>query len=158
RRGAAPPDHQRRDRGAVDMIAVAGVTKRFGALVANDDVSLTIARGEIHAIVGENGAGKSTLLHIIYGELRPDAGRLTIDVAAVPFASHAPAGAIARGVGLVHQHFMLVPTLTVAENVVLGREPSRGGFLDRARAEREVAEVAASAELAVEPQRRVADL
>jgi general nucleoside transport system ATP-binding protein len=140
------------------MIAVAGLTKRFGSLAANDDVTLSVERGGIHAIVGENGAGKSTLLHLIYGELRPDAGRLTIGGVDVPLATHNPAGAIARGVGLVHQHFMLVPTLTVAENVVLGREPVHRGALDRARAEREVAEVAASAELTVEPRRRVADL
>ena len=135
-----------------------GVSKRFGAVRANDDVSVEIARGTIHAIVGENGAGKSTLLHILYGELRADAGRLEIGGADVDLAAHDPAGAIGRGVGLVHQHFMLVPTLTVAENVVLGREPRRGLVIDLARAEREIAAQATAADLSVDPRRRVAEL
>jgi len=139
-------------------IAASGIDKRFGAVAANRDVALTVEPGTIHAVVGENGAGKSTLLHILYGEIRADAGRLAIAGADVDLATHAPAAAIARGVGLVHQHFMLVPTLTVAENVILGREPSRRGTVDLARAEKEIARVAAEAELAVDPRRRIADL
>jgi simple sugar transport system ATP-binding protein len=142
----------------IAALEATGICKSYGALAANRDVSLAVAPGTIHAIVGENGAGKSTLLHCLYGEVRADAGRLAVAGVDVPLASHSPAGAIARGVGLVHQHFMLVPTLTVAENVVLGREPTLRGFVDRGRAEAEIAERAAAAELAVDPRRKVADL
>jgi simple sugar transport system ATP-binding protein len=110
-------------------IELRGVTKRFGALLANDHVDFAADAAEIHALCGENGAGKSTLMRILYGLLTPDAGELRLH--GEPLRRHAPAQAIARGLGMVHQHFTLVPTLTVAENLVLGREPRRFGLLDR---------------------------
>jgi ABC-type uncharacterized transport system ATPase subunit len=100
---------------AVEMM---GVHKRFPRVVANSGASLTVAEGEIHALVGENGAGKSTLMKILYGMLAPDAG--SVKVLGKEMKSFSPATSIAAGIGMVHQHFMLVPTLTVAENVVLG--------------------------------------
>jgi len=137
-------------------IRMAGVSKAFGAVQANRGASLEVAAGEIHALVGENGAGKSTLMRLLSGMHAPDAG--TIEVAGRAVTGWATAEAIAAGVGMVHQHFMLVPTLTVAENVVLGREPVAGGRLDLARAEREVAALSAETGLAVEPRRLVAEL
>jgi general nucleoside transport system ATP-binding protein len=102
------------------------LSKRYGDRVAVADGSLTVEPGSVHCVVGENGAGKSTLLHLIYGETRADAGRLWVKGEEVPLATHTPSTAIARGVGLVHQHFKLVGNLSVVENVVLGREPRRG--------------------------------
>jgi simple sugar transport system ATP-binding protein len=111
-------------------IALRGITKRFGAFVANDAVDLTVRPGEIHAIVGENGAGKTTLMNVLFGLLQPDAGEIRIDGA--PRVLAGPADAIALGLGMVHQHFKLVPSLTVAENVFLGMEPLRRGLIDQA--------------------------
>lgn len=122
---------------AAPHVELQGVTKRFGGAAALDDVSLVIPPGERLAIVGENGAGKSSLMNVLYGLYRPDAGRVLLDGAEVRLKT--PADALARGLGMVHQHFTLVPTLSVAENVVLGAEPVRGGLLlDTARAIREV--------------------
>src|SRR5262249_33983556 len=122
-------------------VRLRGITRRFGSVFANRDVSLDLIPGEIHALVGENGAGKSTLMRVLYGLLEPDSGTIEVDGAPVRF--HRPAGAMRRGFGMVHQHFMLVDTLTVAENVVLGREPRTAlGGLSRAAAEREVASLA----------------
>ena len=110
-------------------VSLRGITKRFPGVVANRDVSLTVRRGTVHAVVGENGAGKSTLMKILYGMQRPDEGSIEIDGALVDF--HSPAHAIAAGIGMVHQHFKLADNLTVLENVVLGSEPIRGLTLDR---------------------------
>jgi simple sugar transport system ATP-binding protein len=110
------------------LIDLQHISKRFGAVTALDDVSLTIAPGERLALVGENGAGKSSLMNVLYGLYQPDAGQVCFDGA--PVKVRTPAEALKRGVGMVHQHFTLVPTLTVAENVVLGAEPTRGGVLD----------------------------
>jgi ABC-type uncharacterized transport system ATPase subunit len=129
------------------------VRKTFGALTALDDVSLKVERGEILALVGENGAGKSTLMNVAYGIYKPDAGRVRVFESERPLGS--PADAIALGVGMVHQHFMLVPTLTVAENVVLGREPKRHGLLDRKRAVAEVRAVAERFGFALDPLARI---
>jgi simple sugar transport system ATP-binding protein len=139
-----------------EAIGCSHLWKRFGAVVANRDVSLSVMRGEVHAIVGENGAGKSTLMRALYGIEPPDAGEVRIfgEVIARP----SPQAAIARKVGMVHQHFMLVPTLTAAENVVLGREPTRGPFVDHKRAVREVAELSERFGLGVDPRRLVASL
>jgi simple sugar transport system ATP-binding protein len=133
-----------------------GVTKRYGAIVANDDVSLVVQAGSIHALAGENGAGKSTLVKILAGLVRPDAGEVRLYGERITGASAQEA--IGRGIGMVHQHFMLVPELTVVENVILGREPRRGLFLDLERARREIAEVATRHALDVDPRARVADL
>jgi general nucleoside transport system ATP-binding protein len=124
-------------------IRLLGITKRYGALLANDGIDLTIARGEIHAIVGENGAGKTTLMRILYGMVRPDAGTIEIDGAPTDIAD--PAMAIRLGIGMVHQRFELVDELTALENLVLGRVPCRfGPIFDRRRALAEAEQLAAT--------------
>lgn len=117
-------------------IALRHISKRFGSQVALDDVSLELERGERVALVGENGAGKSSLMNVLYGLYAADAGDVALD--GTPVRIRTPADALARGIGMVHQHFTLVRTLSVAENVVLGREPTRGGLLDVPRAVAEV--------------------
>jgi simple sugar transport system ATP-binding protein len=141
----------------VPAVSLRGITRRFGPVVANDDVSLDLAPGEIHALVGENGAGKTTLMRVLYGMIAPDAGAIEVEGRAARIQH--PADAMRLGLGMVHQHFMLVDPLTVAENVTLGREPyyPLGGY-DRARAEREVAALAERYRLPVEPGARVASL
>src|SRR3954471_8845485 len=139
-----------------NAIELSDIRKSFGPVRANDGASLQVRDGEIHALVGENGAGKSTLMRILSGMYAPEAG--TMRVAGRDVTGWNTAQAIDAGVGMVHQHFMLIPTLTVAENVMLGCELTRGGQLDRQRAEREVAELSARTGLVVRPERRVADL
>jgi simple sugar transport system ATP-binding protein len=134
-----------------------GITKRFPGVVANDGVNLSISTGEVLALIGENGAGKSTLMNVLYGIYRADAGELLIDGSPVRFTS--PADAIAAGIGMVHQHFMLVPVMTVAENVVLGVEPTRRlGMLDIAEARRMVREVSDKYKLELDPDAVIEDL
>ena len=133
-----------------------GITKQYPGVVANDDVSLTVRRGEVHAIVGENGAGKSTLMSVLFGLVAPDAGEILVRGEPVRFRS--ALDAIAAGLGMVHQAFKLFPTMTVADNVVYGHEPRRGWFVDRARAVREVSELAAGYGLGIDPAARVEDL
>src|SRR5579864_8742879 len=106
------------------VLDVAGVTKRFPNVLANDNVNLTLHRGEILALLGENGAGKSTLMNIIYGLYHADEGTITVKGAPMRFAS--PHEAIHAGIGMVHQHFQLIPVMTVAENVILGEEETVG--------------------------------
>ena len=138
----------------VPAVSLRGITRRFGPVVANDDVSLDLAPGEIHALVGENGAGKTTLMRVLYGMIAPDAGRIEVEGRAVRIQH--PADAMRLGLGMVHQHFMLVDTLTVAENVLLGHEPRHPfGAFDRARAELEVRAIADGYRLPVEPRARV---
>ena len=148
-------------------IRISDLHKSFGPVQANRGASLEVRAGEIHALVGENGAGKSTLMRVLSGMYAPDAGRVEIagaDGALRDVTGWTTAEAIAAGVGMVHQHFMLVPALTVAENVVLGREPRRslvGGLvkvLARGRAVREVAELSRETGLQVAPERRVSEL
>jgi len=131
-------------------LELSGLRKVFGDCVAVDDVSLAAAPGEVVALVGENGAGKTTLMNMAYGLYRPTAGEVRVRGRPLPAGS--PAQAIAAGVGMVHQHFMLVPTLTVAENVVLGAEPRRGLRFDRAAAERAVADLAGRLGFALDPR------
>jgi ABC-type uncharacterized transport system ATPase subunit len=127
-----------------------GITKRFGSLVANDHIDLVIEPGQIHALLGENGAGKTTLMNVLYGLLHPDEGEIVVDGRPVSFRS--PGDAIKAGIGMVHQHFMLVPVFTVAENVTLGVERTRGlGLLDRRRTRRDVLELSERYGLNVNP-------
>ena len=146
---ACPGAHRRRGRAR-------GITKRFPGVVANDDVNIAVRRGHVHAIVGENGAGKSTLMKILYGMQRPDEGTIAVDGRDVAF--HSPSDAIDTGIGMVHQHFMLADNLTVLENVVLGSEPTRAGFIDFAAAKRRIKEIADAYGLDVEPDELVEDL
>jgi ABC-type uncharacterized transport system ATPase subunit len=138
------------------VLEMRGVTKAFGPVKANDDVSITLHRGEILGLLGENGAGKSTLMKILYGLYRPDAGSIFIDREEVTI--HDPKDAVSRGIGMVHQHFTLIPPLTVAENIVLGAEPRRGVALDLEGAVKATEELSERYGLRVDPRARVADL
>src|SRR5918995_393289 len=133
-----------------------GVTKTFGPVRANDDVSITLHRGEILGLLGENGAGKSTLMKILYGLYKPDSGEIFIDGEEATI--HDPKDAVSRGIGMVHQHFTLIPPLTVAENIVLGAEPRRGATLDLESAIRATEELSERYGLRVDPRARVATL
>jgi len=137
-------------------IRISGVVKTFGAVVANRDASLEVQQGEIHALVGENGAGKSTLMRVLAGLYAPDGG--TVEVNGRDVTGWKTTEAIAAGVGMVHQHFMLVPTLTVAENVVLGTEPTKGMTIDLHRAVVEVESLCRKCGLHVDPRAKIADL
>src|SRR5487761_997292 len=134
-----------------------GITKRFGSLVANDHIDLTVAPGQVHALLGENGAGKSTLMNVLYGLLQPDEGEILLDGKPAKFRS--PNDAIAAGIGMVHQHFMLVPVFTVADNVTLGiEEAGPAGLLDRRKTRRDVADLSHRYGLDVDPDALVEDL
>src|ERR1700727_1052444 len=134
-----------------------GITKHFGSLVANDGIDLVVAPGQVHALLGENGAGKTTLMNVLYGLLQPDEGQILID--GKPAAFHSPRDAIAAGIGMVHQHFMLVPVFTVAENVTLGiEETRRSGLLDRRKTRNDVRELSRSYGLQVDPDALVENL
>jgi simple sugar transport system ATP-binding protein len=134
-----------------------GITKRFGALVANDGIDLTVAPGQIHALLGENGAGKSTLMNVLFGLYQPDAGEIRIDDE--PQRFRGPGDAMAAGIGMVHQHFMLIPVVTVAENVMLGHEPTRlRGVLDLPAARRLVREISERFGFDLDPDARIEDL
>jgi ABC-type uncharacterized transport system ATPase subunit len=142
--------------GDVPALELRGITKRFGSLVANDAIDFELRRGEIHALLGENGAGKSTLMNVLYGLHQPDEGEIRLDGEAVRIDS--ARRAIGLGVGMVHQHFMLVPVMTVAENLVLGSEPHRGPLMDYATAAAQTRELSERFGLAVDPDARVEDL
>ncbi len=141
--------------GAVPAVELTGITKRFPGVVANHDVNLRVLPGTVHAVVGENGAGKSTLMKTLYGMHKPDEGTIAINGEQVVL--HSPSDAIARGVGMVHQHFMLADNLTVLENVVLGAEPRRwGGFgLNRGAARAKIREIGQQYGLEVDPDTMV---
>ena len=132
------------------------VSKQFPLVIANDDVTFSVQKGEIHALVGENGAGKSTLMNILYGLFHADSGTITVKGKNVHFFG--PGDAIAHGIGMVHQHFMLIPPLTVAENVVLGQEPSRKGFVDTVKANKIVQALSDQYKLKVDPAAKVETL
>jgi simple sugar transport system ATP-binding protein len=134
-----------------------GVTKRFGALTANDNVSIVVEAGEIHCLLGENGAGKSTLMNVVYGLYQADEGEILLDDKVQKFAG--PGDAMAAGIGMVHQHFMLIPVFTVAENVILGHEPVKfGGVLDLAKARDKVRELSDRFGFDIDPDAIVGDL
>jgi general nucleoside transport system ATP-binding protein len=137
-------------------VELRGITKRFPGVVANDDINIQVAAGEVHAIVGENGAGKSTLMKILYGMQRPDEGTIEVNGEQVHFRS--PKDAIASGIGMVHQHFMLADNLTVLENVILGSEPSKGPVIDFAGARRRIAELTSTYGMPLKPDRLVEEL
>jgi simple sugar transport system ATP-binding protein len=136
------------------VLELRGITKQFPGVLANDHVDFELRRGEVHALLGENGAGKSTLMNILYGLYQPDEGQIIVKGEPVRF--HSPKDAINRGIGMVHQHFMLIPVMTVAENIVLANEPTRAGLLlDTDAADRRVRELSRSFNFAIDPDARV---
>ena len=139
------------------VLELKGITKRFPGVVANDHVDFDLRRGEVHALLGENGAGKSTLMNVLYGLYRPDEGEILVNGKPVEMSS--PRDAIDLGIGMVHQHFMLIPVMTVAENIVLGVEPTREKvFLDEDAAEERVEQIARSFRFAIDPHARVENI
>lgn len=132
------------------------ITKKFGSFVANDHIDLVIEPGEIHSLLGENGAGKSTLMNVLYGLYQPDAGQILIDGKEVNFQG--PGDAMSAGIGMVHQHFMLIPVFTVAENIALGHEPTKGPFLDLETARAKVREISKKFGFDIDPDALVEDL
>jgi general nucleoside transport system ATP-binding protein len=135
------------------LLELKGITKRFPGVIANDGVNFDLRKGEVHALLGENGAGKSTLMNILYGLYHPDEGELRLN--GKPLRIGSPRAAIDAGIGMVHQHFMLIPVMTVAENIVLAAEPMKGPFLDERAAEAQVRELSERFGLAVRPDARV---
>lgn len=138
------------------LLEVTGVTKRYPGVVANDNISLTVNAGEVVALLGENGAGKSTLLKAVFGLVKPDSGEIKIGGTPIVFGD--TAGVIARGVGMVHQHFQLVPVMTVTENIILGDEPKRGLFINKKAAHDEILALSKRYGLEVDPDAVIEDL
>src|SRR2546423_6801925 len=139
------------------VLELRGITKRFPGIVANDHVDFDLRRGEVQALLGENGAGKSTLMNILYGLYHPDEGEIL--VGGKPVALTSPKHAIELGIGMVHQHFMLIPVMTVAENIVLASEPRHAGvLLDYDAAEQRVRELSERFGLAVDPRQRIENI
>ena len=137
-------------------IELKAITKKFGSLVANDSIDLKVARGEIHAILGENGAGKSTLMNIVYGLAKADSGKIFVEDKEVII--NEPADALRYGIGMVHQHFMLIPVFTVAENIALGREESRGVFLTLDEVKKKIKALADEFKFDIDPDALIEDL
>jgi ABC-type uncharacterized transport system ATPase subunit len=145
------------DEARAPVLELRGITKRFPGVLANDGIDFELQRGEVHALLGENGAGKSTLMNIVYGLYRPDEGEVRVN--GKPITLHSPKDAIQHGIGMVHQHFMLIPVMTVAENIVLASEPRRaGGLLDLNAAEKQAEELARTFKFAVNPRARVENI
>ena len=140
-------------QGFTPVVEMKGITKRFPGVVANDHIDFEVRAGEVHALLGENGAGKTTLMNVLYGLYQPDEGEIYIRGRKVTLRS--PRDAIALGIGMVHQHFMLVPPLTVVENVILGLRSSRGPFLDTDRAEKRIADLSKRYGLKVDPRAQI---
>ena len=133
-----------------------GVSKSFGNLIANDQINLKVGKGEIHAILGENGAGKSTLMNIVYGLLQPDSGEILVDDQTVKI--YEPSDAIKHGIGMVHQHFMLIPVFTVAENIALGREKSKFGIMSLAEIKAKIKKLSDEFKFDINPDAIIEDL
>src|SRR5215212_7068341 len=139
---------------APPLLQLRQITKRFAGIVANDHVDFDLQRAEVHALLGENGAGKSTLMNVLYGLYHPDEGEIRIR--GEPVRIHSPKDAIDHGIGMVHQHFMLIPVMTVAENIVLATEPTRAGvILDQRAARKRVTELSRTFNFAIDPDARV---
>jgi simple sugar transport system ATP-binding protein len=147
-KGEAPPREA--------LLELKGIVKRFPGVVANDRIDFTLARGEIHSLLGENGAGKTTLMNILYGLYTPDGGEIRIG--GRRSAIRSPSDALRRGIGMVHQHFMLIPVMTVAENIILGKETRKRGMLDMPEAKRRIRELADRYRFALDPDDVVKDL
>src|SRR5256712_10003908 len=141
----------------VPALEMRGITKRYPGVLANDHINLDLRPGEIHALLGENGAGKSTLMNILYGLAVPDEGEILLDGETVSITG--PSDAIARGISMVHQHFMLVPVLTVAENILLGEETMANAvFLDRAEAHKRIVDLGHRFGFEIAPEAKVESL
>jgi ABC-type uncharacterized transport system ATPase subunit len=139
------------------LLELRGITKRFPGVVANDGVDFDLGRREVHALLGENGAGKSTLMNVLYGLYQPDEGEILMN--GKPVSIHSPKDAIKLGIGMVHQHFMLIPVMTVAENIVLATEPTRGGvLLDYEAAVERVKQIARTFNFSIDPRARVENI
>ncbi|TLN15034.1 ATP-binding cassette domain-containing protein, partial [bacterium] len=139
------------------ILRLSGITKRFPGVLANDHIDLHLEEGEILALLGENGAGKTTLMNILYGLYQPDEGEISVRDKVIQV--HSPTDAIKAGIGMVHQHFMLVPVFTVTENVMLGEEPVKpGGILDRPKAANRIREISQAYGLEVDPDTYIEDL
>ena len=138
------------------MLELKNITKTFGSVTANDDVSIKVTKGTIHAIVGENGAGKSTIMRIAYGFYNADSGEILVDGNVVSIRN--PHDAIALGIGMVHQHFMLVDTMTAAENIILGAETGSAANLDMDKANRDILALSNELRLGVKPDAYIEDM
>jgi ABC-type uncharacterized transport system ATPase subunit len=138
------------------VLEARGVTKRFPGVLANDHINFDLRKGEIHALLGENGAGKTTLMNILYGLYAPDEGQFFRN--GIPYVAHSPKDAIANGIGMVHQHFMLIPVFTVTENIMLGEETVRSGMLDRKSVSKRVHDLSHQYGLDIDAEAYVQDL
>ena len=138
------------------VLEAKGITKQFPGVLASDNVNFDLRKGEIHALLGENGAGKSTLMNLIYGLHRPDKGEIIVNGKTIDI--HSPNDSIAAGIGMVHQHFMLIPVFTVAENVMLGDEETKRGSLDRISVAKKINEISKQYGLDVDPNALVGPL